>query len=443
MESEILNNEFEMRNKKNNPINRTAFLGKYGSAFVIDVVIIVISTIIFLLISIELDAFELFVSFVSKHEKYELDELVLALLFFSIALMAIIIRNQKYLNIEINTRVASEEKLNRMVFFDALTGLPNRELCKNRLQQFISHAKRNKRLGAVFSIDLDNFKYINDSYGHVFRDGLLKKFSKRLLKQLRTDDTLARISGDEFLIIIDSPVNLDSISLIAEKLMASLARPFFLNGEEIFINMSIGVSVYPTDTGSVDDLLEYANVALYNAKLEGKSTYRFYSEKLEQKSKYKLKISNGLRKAIENDEFEVYYQPVIDTHTEKVKGSEALLRWTSEGLGSIGPDVFIPIAEEIGMMDKIGSWVLNQACRQNQKWRDMGFEQLTVAVNMSAKQLISHEFVNNVKNALTVSQLPAKCLEMELTETAVLQDVNSAIKQLQSLKKNGCFSCLG
>ncbi len=429
MESEILNNEFEMTNKKTDLFNRTAFFR--------EVVVIVILTMIFLLISIEIDAFELFVGFVRQHEKYELDELVMVLLFFSIALMAIIIRNQKYLNIEIVSRAASEKKLNQMVFFDALTGLPNRELCKNRLQQFISHAKRNKKLGTVFSIDLDDFKYINDSYGHVFRDELLKEFSKRLLKQLRTDDTLARISGDEFLIIIDSPINIESISLIAEKLIASLANPFLVDGEDIFISMSIGISVYPADTESVDNLLEYADVALYNAKLEGKGTYRYYSEKLEQKSKHKLKISNGLRKAIENDEFEVYYQPVIDTKTEQIKGSEALLRWTNKELGSIGPDVFIPIAEEIGMMDKIGNWVLNQACRQNQEWRAMGFEYLTVAVNMSAKQLISADFVINVKNALTMSKLPARCLEMELTETALLQDVNSAIKQLQSLKEMG------
>ncbi len=399
--------------------------------------LIIIAAIILLIISVKVDAFELLVDFVSQHEEYELDELVMLLLIFSIAFMIIIIRNLKYLKIEINLRVASEAELNKMISFDQLTGLPNRELCKNRLQQLIANAKIKKRLAAVFYIDLDNFKYVNDSYGHVLGDELLKQFSQRLLGELRTDDTLARISGDEFIMIIDSPTSIDCISLIAEKLIASLKSPFCLNGEEIFTNISIGVSVYPTDADNVDNLLKYADAAMYSAKLEGKGIYRFYSEELQQQSQYKLKISNGLRKAIENEEFEVHYQPIFDVKTKQIKGSEALLRWTNKDLGKVGPDVFIPIAEEIGMMDEIGDWVLNQACRQNEKWRSIGFDQLIVAVNMSAKQLASSNFVTSVKNALAVSKLPARCLEMELTETAVLQDVDSAIKQLLSLKEMG------
>ncbi len=431
------NKEIGMTDKKTNRINHTVFIEKYGTPFVKEVVIIIVAAIILLLVSIEIDAFELLVDFVSQHEEYELDEFVMLLLIFSIAFMVIIIRNLKYLKIEINLRVASEEELNKIISFDQLTGLPNRRLCKNRLQQLISKAKINKRLAAVFHIDLDNFKYINDSYGHVLGDELLKQFSQRLLGKLRVDDTLARISGDEFIMIIDSPSNIDCISLIAEKLIVSLKSPFYLEGEEIFTNMSIGVSVYPTDADNVDNLLKYADSAMYRAKLEGKGTYRYYSEELQQQSQYKLKISNSLRKAIENNEFEVHYQPVIDVKTERIKGSEALLRWTNKDLGKVGPDVFIPIAEEIGMMDEIGDWVLNQACRQNEKWRSIGFDQLTIAVNMSAKQLAGSSFVANVKNALAVSKLPARYLEMELTETAVLQDVDSAIKQLQSLKKMG------
>ncbi len=426
-----------MTDEKNIQIKRAAFLEKYGTNFVKEIIFIIVLAIILLFISVEIDAFELLVDFVSQHEEYELDELVMLVLIFSIALMAIIIRNLRYLKMEIKLRVASEEELNKVVFFDSLTGLPNRELCKNRLQQFVSHAKRNERLGAVFVLDIDNFKHVNDSYGRVTGDTLLKEFSLRLLGQLRADDTLARNSSDEFIIIIDSPINIDCISLIAEKLIASLKSPFYLDGKEIFTDMSIGVSVYPSDSQNADDLLKYADSAMHNAKLEGKGVYRFYSEKLEKQSQYKLKISNGLRKAIENNEFEVHYQAVIDTKTEQIKGSEALLRWTNKELGKIGPDVFIPIAEEIGMMDKIGNWVLNQACMQNEKWRKLGYERLTIAVNMSAKQLADEHFVKNVKNALATSKLPANCLEMELTETAVLQDVNSAMKQLQSLKEMG------
>ncbi len=426
-----------MTDEKNIQIKRAAFLEKYGTNFVKEIIFIIVLAIILLFISVEIDAFEILVDFVSQHEEYELDELVMLVLIFSIALMAIIIRNLRYLKMEIKLRVASEEELNKVVFFDSLTGLPNRELCKNRLQQFVSHAKRNERLGAVFILDIDNFKHVNDSYGRLIGDRLLKEFSLRLLGQLRADDTLARNSSDEFIIIIDSPINIDCISLIAEKLIASLKSPFYLDGIEIFTDMSIGVSVYPADSQNADDLLKYADSAMHNAKLEGKGVYRFYSEKLEKQSQYKLKISNGLRKAIANNEFEVHYQAVIDTKTEQIKGSEALLRWTNKELGKIGPDTFIPIAEEIGMMDKIGNWVLNQACMQNEKWRKLGYERLTIAVNMSAKQLADEHFVNNVKNALATSKLPANCLEMELTETAVLQDVNSAMRQLQSLKEMG------
>ena len=433
---------FNLKNKIS--LLRSRLFKRYGSAFTKEIIIIVALALSFYIFSIytQLDAFEALVEFIEQYEEYELDELVFFILIASFVFMIITIRNVKYLRIEVKLRVESEEELNKVAFFDTLTGLPNRALCQNRLEQFVAYAKRNEKLGAIFFINLDNFKDINDSMGHVWGDELLKQFAERLKWQLSVDDTIARISGDEFTIIIDTPINTYCISFLAEKLMAGLKTPFVLDNEEVYTSMSMGIAVFPTDAQTADDLLICADTAMYSAKHAGKGQYCFYSLELEQQAKFKLKISNKLRRAIELDEFSLHYQPIIDINTQQIKGAEALLRWHNKDLGNVEPDIFIPIAEEIGLINEIGKWVLKQACWQNKQWHLAGYSNLVMSVNMSSKQLVSDDFVAQVKNALSKSQLEAHYLELELTETAILSCVEIAIKQLYQLKKMGVFIAL-
>ncbi|CAM3273055.1 putative bifunctional diguanylate cyclase/phosphodiesterase [Shewanella violacea] len=426
-----------MTNKKPIPLHRKLFYKMFDSAFSREISFIFILSVILLIICVNIDAFEKLVDFVEYYEYYELDEIVMLVLISSISFMVIIIRNVKHLNVEIKLRIKSENKLNKLAFFDPLTGLPNRALFKNKLEQFVSRDKESMQLGAVLYIDLDDFKNINDSMGHAWGDELLKKFSERLQIQLRTYDTLFRISGDEFTVIIGSPINIHGISTLAEKLIESLKAPFILDREEVYTSMSVGVAVFPTDAQTAKGLLKCADTAMYSAKHEGKGHYRYYSIDLDKQAKLKLKISNKLRRAIELEEFTLNYQPIIDIETQEVKGAEALLRWNNKELGCVGPDIFIPIAEEIGLINEIGNWVLRQACWQNKQWHLAGYSYLMMSVNMSSKQLVNDDFINVVNNALVKSQLEGSYLELELTETALLGNLEIAIEQIYRLKKMG------
>jgi diguanylate cyclase (GGDEF)-like protein len=357
--------------------------------------------------------------------------------FIFLTIIIVLLRHSQRLKADISLRVMNEAELSHLAFYDQLTGLPNRALCQDRLTQYISHAKRNKNIGALLFIDLDNFKQVNDLYGHGSGDDLLIQFSQRLLAKLRTEDTLSRLSGDEFVIIIDSPKDIESVANIAKKLLNSLDAPFFISGNKLYVSMSMGIAIYPQDAQNVEDALKCADAAMYNAKREGKGTFSFYSKKLQADRLFKTQLTNNLLQALPTNELSISYQPVIALTGKHVIGAEALLRWNNAELGNVQPQVFIPIAEEIGLIDEIGSWVLNQACEQAVAWHTLGFDQLVMSVNMSAKQLAKPDIVETVEKALQHSGLAAKFLEIELTETTLLKDTNALSQKLKGLKELG------
>lgn len=411
------------------------------SRFMFEVVLITVIALFIFWFAQEHDAFEYLVEESRKHEDWELDELFTLLMISSIALIFITVRNAKYLKLEIKQRFDIENKIRKLAFFDSLTGLPNRDLCNNRLDHILVHAKRSQTKIAILFIDLDNFKAVNDTYGHDAGDYVLKESARRMSSRIRVDDTLARIAGDEFIIILETLSNPNSISALAEDLLATIEQPFSVDDNEAHIGLSIGIAIYPSDGETAEELIKNADTAMYHAKNEGKNTFRFFSSELDQQAKTKVKISNQLRQAMKNNEFTLNFQAIIDVGTGEIKGAEALLRWNNALLGSIPPDIFIPIAEEIGLISTIGDWVLLQACRQTKAWHIAGHSKLVISVNMSARQLEFENYVSTVQACLLESNLDAKYLELELTETAIMKDVDIAMHQLAQLKKLGlCIS---
>ena len=383
------------------------------------------------------DAFEMLINFSRKHENIELDELFLLLMTSSFTLIFINYRNNSFLKKEITRRIKVEKKIKKMAFYDGLTGLANRELCDEHLKQRLNQAERSNTKTAVLFIDLDNFKEVNDSFGHAYGDELLIQFSKRVQSELRDDSSLSRISGDEFIILLGTIENPTSISILAERILSILSTPFSLHGHDAYIGMSMGIAVYPDDGLTATDLIKQADIAMYHAKTQGKNTYRFFSAELDQQAKDKFSIRTPLKQALANHEFSLAYQPIINTASQKITGAEVLLRWNNPELGQIPPDVFIPIAEENGLISTIGDWVLNEACQQNKAWQKQGYDPIIMSVNISARQLSYSKFISSVIGSLRNSKLDAQYLELELTETTVMKDVNTAIKRLDMLHKLG------
>ncbi|PKG83518.1 GGDEF-domain containing protein [Colwellia sp. 75C3] len=407
------------------------------SRLIREVILIVLVALLIFWFAQEYDAFEYLVEKSRKHEDWELDELFTLLMISSFAFLFITVRNGKYLKLEIKRRFHAEKEIRKLAFFDSLTGLPNRDLCNNRLEHILVHAKRSQSLAAILFIDLDSFKAVNDTYGHDAGDYVLKETATRMSERLRSDDTLARIAGDEFIIILETLPTANSVSNLAENLIEAIEPAFVFDGNEAYIGLSIGIAIYPTDGETAEELIKNSDTAMYHAKDSGKNTFRFFSSELDQQAKTKLKISNQLRQAMELNEFTLHYQPIIDTGTNKIKGCEALLRWNNALLGSVPPDVFIPIAEDIGLISVIGDWVLLQACHQNKAWHDAGYKGLVMSVNMSVRQLEFENFVTTVQDCLTKSKLDANYLDLELTETTIMKNVDIAMLRLEQLKALG------
>lgn len=407
------------------------------SPFKLETLVIILIAIFSFWLAQEYDAFEYLITVSRQYENYEIDEIFTLLIIAAIALMIITYRNVRHLKLEIIKRKAAEHSIKKLAFYDSLTGLPNRELCINRFEHILNQSARNNGLAAVLFIDLDNFKEVNDTYGHDAGDDLLKQFSTRLLKQLRKGDTLSRFAGDEFIILLESVGSLNNVTILANKILNCVQYPFQINANETTVGMSIGIAMYPNDGKQAPQLLKHADTAMYHAKHEGKNTFRFYSNELNTQARNKLIVANQLRQAIASNEFSLQFQPIINTHTNKVKGAEALLRWKNKTLGMVPPDVFIPIAEEIGLINAIGEWVLLQACQTNKTWHNLGHDNLIMSVNMSAKQIGRKDFIDVVSSCLQTSQLHAKFLELELTETAIMNDIAQALLQLNGLKKLG------
>jgi len=339
----------------------------------------------------------------------------------------------------LRTRVeheAAEKKLEFLAHHDMLTELPNRVLLRDRFEQAAALADREHSGVALLFLDLDNFKQVNDTLGHNFGDQLLIRVVERLRGCLRDTDTISRHGGDEFIVLLPHLSDSGVIGSIAQHIVEIFSEPFEIEGYSINATFSVGISLYPLDSREFDTLLRNADTALYQAKDSGRDTYRFFSEKMNLDAQEQLHLQGQLRNALKNQEFLLHYQPQIDIDSGGIVGAEALVRWQHPELGLVPPGRFIPLAERSGLIIPIGEWVLQEACRQAQIWREQG-RPLVMAVNLSAVQFKRGNLVETVARALQQSGLPAELLELELTESILLQDIEVAIRTLHSLKDMG------
>ena len=331
----------------------------------------------------------------------------------------------------------SLHKLDHLAHHDTLTGLPNRLLLQDRLDHAIHRAHRQGHHLAVLFLDVDRFKNINDTLGHAAGDLLLRAFAARLAGQIREDDTLARLGGDEFMVLLEDYRSHDDPCLVAQKLLDSLHEPFEVQGHQLFVTTSIGISLYPEDGGSVDELVRNADAAMYRAKQKGKNSYHFYTSDLTTVARENLQLESSLRLALQRGEFTLHYQPKWDTRSGAVKGVEALLRWRHPTRGLLGPADFLHTLEDCGLIRQVGRWVLQTACRQAQAWRDQGLPPIHMSVNLSGQQIVEDELLQTVQDALHSSGLDPAYLELELTEGFIMQQPEEAVVLMNALRHLG------
>jgi diguanylate cyclase (GGDEF)-like protein/PAS domain S-box-containing protein len=338
---------------------------------------------------------------------------------------------------DITDRKKREEHLIQLATHDALTGLPNRALLKDRLDWAISHAQRNQKLAALLFMDLDRFKTINDTLGHNIGDQLLKYVANRLKNCVREEDTVARLGGDEFVILLSDLPSVEVIEEIAAKILDSLAYPIKLESHEVYTSPSIGVSIYPRDGHDSDSLLKQADLVMYRAKAQGGNRHLYYAPEIDIPDKSRLDMEAKLRAALENENFTLHYQPRQSLVTGKIIGVEALLRWRHPRLGPISPAQIIPILEDTGLIIPVGEWILRTACQQCKSWQVEGECDIHIAVNISAAQFKQADFVDQVEDILQETGLNAHCLELELTETLIMQNAEETIDCLHRLQELG------
>jgi diguanylate cyclase (GGDEF)-like protein/PAS domain S-box-containing protein len=347
--------------------------------------------------------------------------------------------------VDVTTRIAgiaierklAEERIHFMANHDSLTGLPNRTLLKDRLSQAILYAQRYGRGVSVVFIDLDNFKFVNDSLGHNAGDELLTIIAERMVDSVRAADTVVRLGGDEFVILILDQPNSDIVCETVEKLKTVIAETVQVKGHDFKVTASIGVATYPNDGTDADSLLANADAAMYRAKETGRDNFQFYTQSLNKEANEKFQLQTDLRLAIGRSEFILLYQPQVELRTGRVFAVEALIRWNHPTLGVIPPIKFIPLAEACGLIVPIGDWVLHEACRQNKAWQDAGLPSVNISVNISARQFREKDLVSRVVRALQISGLDGQFLELELTESLIMQDVASAVATMKELQGLG------
>jgi diguanylate cyclase (GGDEF)-like protein/PAS domain S-box-containing protein len=338
---------------------------------------------------------------------------------------------------DITEAVSQQHQLQRLAHFDALTGLPNRILFKERLSASLAMARRNNWLLAVLFIDLDRFKIINDTLGHGAGDDLLRQVAIRMRTVVRESDTVSRLGGDEFAIVLPDLPTADDAASVARKLVDVLASPFAIQGQNIYVSASIGITLFPDDSDDVDSLIRNADAAMYRAKDSGRNNYQFYRAEMNLRARELLALEVDLRQALIKREFELHYQPKVSLETGLMTGVEALIRWRNRERGLVSPGDFVPLLEETGIIVAVGEWVLREACRQMRSWHQAGHGELSVAVNLSARQLEGQALVDTVRNALQESGLPPGALELELTESMLMQDAPAVESLLAQLKAMG------
>ncbi|EIJ41504.1 PAS domain S-box/diguanylate cyclase (GGDEF) domain-containing protein [Beggiatoa alba B18LD] len=336
----------------------------------------------------------------------------------------------------------SEQRIYQLSHYDALTTLPNRALFQDRLRLAIKRAQREKYRLALLFIDLDNFKDVNTAFSHPTGDQLLQNVAHRLLNCVNEDtDSVARLGGDEFVVLLDGLRNeqtiLQSAADMADRLLRHLQRSFLLEGFEIFISATIGISLYPEDGDDIDELLKHADNAMFEAKQQGRNNYLFYSKPMNVEARKRLTMQNGLRRALENNEFYLCYQPQLELKNQRIIGAEALIRWQHPQLGLISPNDFIPLAESTGLIIPIGEWALRTACLQNKLWQDQGLPAIRLAVNLSVRQFHHQGLLNSINAALQQSHLDPRWLELEITETLAMTSAEKTLKKIQALQDLG------
>lgn len=336
-------------------------------------------------------------------------------------------------------RMRAEKRLNHLAFHDSLTNLPNRMLFNNRLNHALDQANRNKQLVGVLFLDLDDFKIINDTLGHAIGDVLLKGVAERISQCLRKGDTVARMGGDEFTVLLQGITSIDDAAIVASKVLSCFLQSWVLNGQEVNITASIGITVFPRDGDNVDTLLKNADMAMYSAKEGGRNDYRFYCQDMNTITIEKVVLEQEIRQALRNLDFTLYYQPKVNIDAGKIIGMEALIRWNHPEKGLLPPSQFIHFAEKTGLIIPLGKWVLQEACRQNKAWQIAGLPSMQVAVNISALQFYQADFVDSIAQVLEETGLSAQYLELEITESIAMQEVNLTLRILKELKNMGVY----
>jgi diguanylate cyclase (GGDEF)-like protein/PAS domain S-box-containing protein len=339
---------------------------------------------------------------------------------------------------DITERKEAEERISHMAHHDALTGLPNRTLLEDRIRQAMLFAQRNNRHVTVVFMDLDNFKLVNDSLGHKAGDELLKTVAQRMVQSVRQTDTVVRLGGDEFvLVLVEQADPADSITPVLHKIREAIAQPIYIEDQKLEVTSSMGLASYPEDGTDSETLLMNADAAMYQAKALGRNNYQFYTAEMNTRIHEKLAVQEGIRHALERDEFFLEYQPQVDLHTGCITGAEALIRWRHPQRGTVSPAEFITLAEETGMIVPIGEWVLQTACRQTKTWHDAGLPPIVMSVNVSARQFKEKNLIQQVKKALAQSGLLACHLELEVTESLIMQNIEQAVATMQELQAMG------
>ncbi len=332
---------------------------------------------------------------------------------------------------------AHEARIQHQAYHDPLTGLPNRVLFMDRLQHAMAKAQRNDRLLALMFLDLDRFKQVNDNFGHDGGDRLLRIAAERFSEVVRDGDTVARLGGDEFTVIMEDLRHIDEAAAVAGRILAAVSQPFEIDGQEASVSASIGITIFPFDDTSVEALLRHADTAMYTAKQHGRNRFELYRAEMSEENSRRMLLEQELRRALANEEFELFYQPKVNLASGTMAGMEALLRWRHPERGLVSPAEFIPTLEDTGLIVPVGEWVLREACRANRRWQDDGLPALTVSVNVSAEQLRRDDFTDVVADALEQTGLQPRHLELEMTESCLLEETEASVAMLRALKSLG------
>lgn len=364
---------------------------------------------------------------------------------------------------DITERKATEHKIVHLAYYDSLTGLPNRAFLREHLNHLVGQAKRYERSLAVLSMDLDLFKRINDSLGHSVGDHLLKLVAGRIATCMRdsdffiridpslsgaaipgsaSGDTVARLGGDEFIMVLSDLRRPEDAAVAAQRIVDAMSKPFLIDDEEVYVTTSIGITIYPGDGGDVETLLQSADAAMHHAKEHGRNCYQFYMNSMNTKASERLSLGNSLYRALERNEFELHYQPRVDIRKGMVVGAEALVRWWHPERGMVSPATFIPLAEENGVINALGEWVIREACKQGKRWQELALGRIQVAVNLSSRQFKDRGLARTIESALNDSALAPSLLEVELTEGTLMEDSQNNIAILSELKELGVHIAL-